>query len=211
VTGLAAAGLVGFMLGSIPFSWILARFFGGVDIRTLGSGNVGATNVARSLGWAAGGAALLLDAAKGSAAVLLAPRLAGPEAPGATLVAGGLAVVGHMASPFMGFRGGKGVATGTGVLAVLAPWPLAAAIGVFVAALALSRMVSVGSIAASAALPLFALWFGDGGRVALLAALVGALVILRHRANIIRIVDGSEPRIGRRGGGGAAGAGGSGR
>jgi glycerol-3-phosphate acyltransferase PlsY len=210
VTGLVAAGLVGFMLGAIPFSWILARLFGGVDIRTVGSGNVGATNVARSLGWAAGGAALLLDAAKGSAAVLLAPRVAGPDAPGATLLAGGLAVFGHLFSPFMRFRGGKGVATGAGVFAVLAPWPLAAAAGVFVAAVALTRMVSVGSIAGSAALPLFALGFGAGGRLALLAALVGALVILRHRANIARIVDGSERRIGGGSGGGAARAGGGG-
>jgi glycerol-3-phosphate acyltransferase PlsY len=206
-----AAGLVGFMLGAIPFSWILARLFGGVDIRTVGSGNVGATNVARSLGWAAGGAALLLDAAKGSAAVVLAPHLAGPDAQGATLLAGGLVVVGHMVSPFMRFRGGKGVATGTGVFAVLAPWSLAAAGGVFVAAVALTRMVSVGSIAAAAALPLFALGFGAGGRVALLAAVVGAVVVLRHRANIARIIDGSEARIGRPGGGDAASAGGGGR
>jgi len=211
VTGLLAAGLVGFVLGAIPFSWILARLFGGVDIRTVGSGNVGATNVARSLGWAAGGAALLLDTAKGAAAVLLAPGLAGPEAPGATVLAGGLAVIGHMVSPVMRFRGGKGVATGAGVFAVLAPWSLAAAAGVFVVVVAVTRMVSAGSIAAAAALPLSALWFGAGGRVALLAALVGALVILRHHANIARIVDGSEPRIGRAGDGGAASAGGGGR
>jgi len=211
VTGLVGAGIVGFMLGAIPFSWILARLFGGVDIRTVGSGNVGATNVARSLGWAAGAAALLLDTAKGAAAGLLAPGLAGPAAPGAALLAGGLAVVGHMFSPFMRFRGGKGVATGTGVFAVLAPWPLAAAGAVFVAVVALTRMVSAGSIVAAAVLPLFALGFGAGGRVALLAALVGALVILRHHANIARIVDGSEHRIGRPGGGGAAGAGAGGR
>lgn len=211
MSGLAAAGLVGFMLGSIPFSWILARLFGGVDIRTVGSGNVGATNVARSLGWGAGGVALLLDTAKGAAAVLLAPALAGPGAPAAGLLAGGLAVVGHMISPFLRFRGGKGVATGAGVFAVLAPWALAAAGGVFVLVVATTRMVSAGSIGAAATLPLFALGFGAGGRVAVLAALVGALVILRHRANIARIIDGNERRIGRPRDGGAAGAGGGGR
>jgi len=205
--GLVLAGLVGFALGAIPFSWILARFLGGVDIRTVGSGNVGATNVARSLGWAAGGVALLLDTAKGAAAVLLAPRLAGPDDGRAALLAGGLAIVGHMISPFMRFRGGKGVATGAGVFAVLAPGSLAAAGGVFLLVVGLTRMVSAGSIAAAAALPLFALAFGAGGRVALLAALVGALVITRHHANIRRIIAGTERRIGGPKAGGAASAG----
>ena len=198
-------------MGSIPFSWILGRLFGGVDIRAVGSGNVGATNVARSLGWGAGGAALLLDTAKGAAAVLLAPAVAGSEAPGAALLAGAMAVIGHMFSPFLRFRGGKGVATGTGVFAVLAPWALLAAIGVFGAIVATTRMVSAGSIGAAVTLPLFALGFGAGGRVAIVAALIGALVIARHRANIARIAAGTERRLGRPGDGGAAGMDGGGR
>jgi acyl phosphate:glycerol-3-phosphate acyltransferase len=210
MSGLVAAGLAGFALGSIPFSWILARLVGGVDIRTTGSGNVGATNVARTLGWAAGATALLLDAAKGAAAVLVAPWIAGFAAPDADLVAGGLAVLGHMFSPFLLFRGGKGVATGLGAFAVLAPGPLAAAVAVFVVVVLVTRMVSAGSIAAVVALPIAALGFGAGARVALVAALVGALVIVRHRDNIGRILAGTERRIGGRGDR-AAGAGGGGR
>jgi len=210
MSGLAVAGVVGFALGSIPFSWILARLVGGIDIRATGSGNVGATNVARTLGWTAGVAALLLDAAKGAGAVLVAPRIAGPTAPDADLVAGGLAVLGHMFSPFLRFRGGKGVATGMGAFAILAPAPLLAAVAVFAAVVLLTRMVSAGSIAAVVALPLAALGFGAGGRVALVAALVGALVIVRHRENIGRILAGTERRIGGRGDR-AAGAGRGGR
>jgi glycerol-3-phosphate acyltransferase PlsY len=210
VTGLPAAGLAGFALGSIPFSWMLARLAGGVDIRRVGSGNVGATNVARTLGWVAGGAALLLDAAKGAGAVLLAPHVAGAGEPDAGLVAGLLAILGHMVSPFLRFRGGKGVATGMGAFAILAPAPLAAAIAVFVVVVAWMRMVSAGSIAAVVALPLFALGFGSGTRIALAAALAGALVIVRHRDNIARIIAGTERRIGGRDGR-AAGAGRGGR
>jgi glycerol-3-phosphate acyltransferase PlsY len=118
---LALSGLCGFALGSIPFSWIVARLVGGLDIRTVGSGNVGATNVARSLGYGPGTCALLLDAAKGAAAVLVARGLTGGGDAGASAaaVAGGLAVLGHNFTPFLRFRGGKGVATGAGVFGLL--------------------------------------------------------------------------------------------
>jgi acyl phosphate:glycerol-3-phosphate acyltransferase len=195
MSGSGVAALVGFALGSIPFSWILARLVGGVDIRAVGSGNVGATNVARSLGWWAGGTALLLDAAKGAAAVLLAPHLAG-DAAGASLWAGGAAILGHMFSPLLAFRGGKGVATGAGVFAVLSPAPTGIAIGLFAATVLITRMISAGSIVAAVALPAASLGLEAGRGVTLLAAGVGALVIVRHRSNLARILAGTESRLG---------------
>jgi glycerol-3-phosphate acyltransferase PlsY len=189
---------LGFLLGAVPFSWILARLLGGVDIRSVGSGNVGATNVARSLGFLAGGAALLLDAAKGAAAAWLGQALDPAGAAGAGgLLAGGLAVLGHNFTPFLGFRGGKGVATGAGVFAVLAPWAILASVAVFGMALLFSRTVSLGSILAAATLPV-AVWLtGGDGRVAALALLVAILVIARHAGNLQRLARGEEPRIGR--------------
>ena len=195
----ALAGLVGLLLGSIPFSWIVGRLFGGLDIRSIGSGNVGATNVARSLGYGAGLVALLLDAAKGAAAVLVARLLApGPSAGSAALWAGGMAVLGHNFTPFLRLRGGKGVATGAGVFAVIAPGALLAAVFVFAAALAIGRMVSLGSVLAAATLPAAAwLLHADRG-IVILALLTAALVIARHRANLSRIARGAERRLGDR-------------
>jgi glycerol-3-phosphate acyltransferase PlsY len=195
---LALAGALGFLLGAIPFSWILARLLGGLDIRSVGSGNVGATNVARSLGFWAGGAALLLDAAKGAAAAWLGQALDPSGAAGAGgLLAGGLAVLGHNFTPFLGFRGGKGVATGAGVFAVLAPEALLASLFVFALALGWSRTVSLGSILAAAALPVAAWLTGRGASVAALALLIACVVIARHAANLRRLARGEEPRIGR--------------
>jgi glycerol-3-phosphate acyltransferase PlsY len=170
------AAILGFVLGSIPFSWILAWLAGGLDIRAVGSGNVGATNVARSLGYRMGAVALLLDAAKGAAAVLSA-RVIAPGQAGAALAAGGLAVLGHMFTPFLRGHGGKGVATGAGVFAVLAPQALGIAIAVFAVTLAAGRMVSLGSVLAAA-----------------------VLVIARHRDNLARIARGTERRFGARDG-----------
>jgi glycerol-3-phosphate acyltransferase PlsY len=194
MTNLVCA-LLGFALGSIPFSWILGWIFAGIDIRRLGSGNVGATNLARSLGYRAGLAAFLLDAAKGAAAVLVARRIA-PGAESAPLWAGGMAVAGHMFTPFLRFKGGKGVATGAGVFAVLAPPSLLVALVVFLLAIAVGRMVSLASVLACVALPVAQLALGAGTGTVLLASLVGALVIARHRPNLVRILQGTEPRLG---------------
>jgi glycerol-3-phosphate acyltransferase PlsY len=186
---------LGFALGAIPFSWILGRLFGGLDIRHLGSGNVGATNLARSLGYRVGLIAFVLDAAKGAAAVLLARRIA-PGAESAPLWAGGMAVVGHMFTPFLRFRGGKGVATGAGVFAVVAPGSLLIAAGVFALAVAIGRMVSLASVLACVALPLAQLALGAGSGTVLLGCLIGAMVIARHRLNLVRILQGTESRVG---------------
>jgi glycerol-3-phosphate acyltransferase PlsY len=195
-TLLAAAA--GFLLGSVPFSFLLARL-GGVDIRSVGSGNVGATNVTRALGWGPGAIALLLDAAKGAAAVLLARLIApGTGSHAAVLWAGGMAIVGHNFTPFLRFRGGKGVATGLGVFAALAPGPLLLAVACFALTLAVTRMVSLGSIVACAALPCAAYLLEAPRGVVNLALLSGALVLFAHRANIARIAAGSERRLGER-------------
>ena len=190
------AGAGAFFLGAIPFSWILARLFGGLDIRRVGSGNVGATNVARSLGYGIGVTALLLDVAKGVAAVLLARYLCGVEATAAQAMAGGLAVLGHNFSPFLAFRGGKGVATGAGVLGTLAPLVLVLCLVVFIVTVAITRMVALGSVLGSAAMPP-ATWFLDGDpSLVLLALLLAGLVIVRHRGNIARMLSGREDRLG---------------
>jgi glycerol-3-phosphate acyltransferase PlsY len=205
VSSLALACGLAFALGAIPFSWILARLVGGVDIRHLGSGNVGATNVARTLGYGPGALALLLDALKGVAAVLAARAIAGGGAQGGTVeaVAGGLAVLGHNFTPFLRFKGGKGVATGAGVFGLLAPKALAASVVVFAFAVAVSRTVSLGSVLAAAAMPVGVFLFGGDPALVLLAVLVAALVIARHRPNLGRIFTGTERRIGGGKGGGA--------
>ncbi len=194
----ALAIVLAYLIGSIPFSFLLAKILGGVDIRKVGSGNVGAANLARSLGLGKGIAGLLLDAAKGVAAVLLARLIAGGGAPGLPLepLAGGMAVIGHMYTPFLGFKGGKGVATGAGVFGVLAPRALLVAVAVFAIVLLLSRLVSLGSVLAAASLPLAAHGFGADRAITWAAILIGALVIGRHRDNLVRIAQGRESRIG---------------
>jgi len=192
-----AVALAAFLLGAIPFSWIIGRLAGGVDLRTTGSGNAGATNLARSLGLGAGLLGLGLDAAKGVAAVLLARAAAfGPGVSWQEVLAGALVILGHNFTPFLRFRGGKGVATGAGVFGTLAPWAFVVALAVFGVVVALSRTVSLGSVLAAAALPLAVHLIYGERKVTLLAALVAVLVIARHRANLGRIAAGSESRLG---------------
>jgi acyl phosphate:glycerol-3-phosphate acyltransferase len=192
IASLAAAVL----LGGIPFSQLIARRRG-VDLRTVGSGNVGATNLARSLGYGLGAAGLLLDAAKGAAAVLLQRVVLGPGAtPSIQAMAATLAVLGHSFSPFLRFKGGKGVATGTGAFAVLAPLATLVAVGVFGVVVALTRLVGLGSVVAALALPVAAFLFHADRAITTAAAVVGILVIARHRSNLARLVRGAEPRIG---------------
>ena len=185
-----------FLLGGIPFSHLIARRRG-VDLRTVGSGNVGATNLARALGYGLGAVGLLLDAAKGAVAVLVPSVVPGPQAtPLVQALAAALAVLGHSFSPFLRFKGGKGVATGAGAFAVLAPQATLAAVGVFGLTVALTRIVGLGSVLAALALPLAACLFNADRAVTVAAAVVGVLVIARHRANITRILRGTEHRMG---------------
>lgn len=201
MSGMALFSLVlAFALGGIPFSHLIARARG-VDLRAVGSGNVGATNLARALGYGAGALGLILDAAKGGVAVLLVRRLLGDEAaPVNQALAGALAVAGHVFSPWLRFRGGKGVATGAGAFAVLAPLATLWALASFAVALAISRMVSLASVLAALTLPVAAHFLGARRPVTAAAAAVAALVILRHRDNLVRLVRGTEHRLGARGG-----------
>ena len=201
--GLALAA--GYLLGAVPFGLLLTRLAGLGDIRAIGSGNIGATNVLRTGKKGLAAATLLLDAVKGTAAVLLALRFAGPDA---ALMAGYGAVLGHLFPVWLGFKGGKGVATGLGVLFGL-DWRIAAAACViWLAAAALSRRSSVGSLAAFAAAPPLALYLpllwapgaealGDR-QLAVFAAILAIAIWTKHHANIARLLAGQEPKIGKR-------------
>ena len=193
--GLLAVG-ASYLIGGIPFGWILYRAAAGSDIRGVGSGNIGATNVARAGGWGIGVLTLILDAAKGAVAVLIGLAATGePAWAGAAAMA---AVAGHCFPAALRFRGGKGVATGCGAFLFLDPLAMAAAVGAFAGVVAATRMVSAGSIAGAAVFPLAAWILGEGGAMPLWAALAGALIVLRHRENIDRILRGEERRIGAR-------------
>ena len=189
-----AALLLGYVLGSVPWGLLLTRAAGLGDIRAIGSGNIGATNVLRTGSKGLAAATLVLDALKGAAALLIAGAVWG-EATG--LAAGFGAMLGHAFPVWLGFRGGKGVATGAGVLLAASRWMGLAAALVWLATAALTRRSSAGSLAACAAAPLVALVAGRTD-LALFAAGVAALVVVRHRANIARLLAGTEPRIGQK-------------
>ena len=182
----------GYLLGSIPFGAVLTRAAGMGDIRAIGSGNIGATNVLRTGRKDIAALTLLLDAAKG-AVLVLAMRHWGSEP--AALLAGVAAVVGHCTSPWVGFRGGKGVATGLGVVLAWSWQAGLLCLLVWLAAAALSKRSSVGSLASLAAAP--ALLFASlGGPAALAGLAVAAICFVRHQGNIARLLAGTEPRIG---------------
>lgn len=189
---LAAAVLVAYGLGSIPFAYLLARARG-VDVRRAGSGNVGATNVWRTTGAVTGLGALVLDAGKGALAVLLAARL-GPS-PALPAVAGLAAVAGHVFPIWLGFHGGKGVATGAGVLAVLVPGSLVAGVAVFGGVLWAGRYVSLASCVAAMAAAAATVAAGAPWDVSAAVVAIAGLVVTSHRANLARLRLGSEPRL----------------
>jgi glycerol-3-phosphate acyltransferase PlsY len=186
---------IGYLAGSVPFAFLLARRRG-VDLRRVGSGNIGAANVLRTSGVAQALAAVGLDAAKGATAVLVAGRLT--EGP-ATPVAVGLAsIVGHVYPVWLRFRGGKGVATAAGVFTVLAPPAAAVAGGAFVVAIWATRYVSVGSMTAAVMLAVTSA-AGEGLTAVSVGAVIAAIIIIeRHRANLRRLAAGTERRIGQR-------------
>ncbi|MGH7150983.1 MAG: glycerol-3-phosphate 1-O-acyltransferase PlsY [Planctomycetota bacterium] len=202
--GILATPLLGYLLGSIPFGYLLVRLRAGVDIRTQGSGNIGATNVGRVLGRGASAVVYLLDAAKGFASAGLLPRLLGLD-PGLPSALGGLgATVGHCFPVFLRFRGGKGVATGSGVLLALDPPAFAVGAVAWILLISLVRIVSVASIGMALAFPLAVLARDPAGAlgehlpVFAASLLLASLILVRHRANLRRVLEGTEPRIGRR-------------
>jgi glycerol-3-phosphate acyltransferase PlsY len=190
------AGLaLGYLLGSIPFGLLLTRMAGLGDVRAIGSGNIGATNVLRTGRKGLAAATLLLDALKGTAAVLLAARLLGPEP---ALAAALGAFLGHTFPVWLGFRGGKGVATYIGVLVAL-DWRAALVFAlVWLGVAFASRYSSLSALLASAVTPV-ALWWLGRGDAALLLALLAVILWLKHRSNIARLMAGTEGRIGQKG------------
>lgn len=190
---LIQAVLAGYLLGSIPFGLVLTRLFGAGDLRSIGSGNIGATNVLRTGRKGLAATTLLLDLAKGAFAVWLVRQM-----PGGWAAAGAFgAVVGHCFPIWLRFRGGKGVATLMGVSLGLA-WPIGAVYAaVWLGVLALTRVSSLGGMSAAIAAPFAALAFGHGEYAPTLAVLC-ALVLWLHRANIARLRAGTEPKVGRR-------------
>jgi glycerol-3-phosphate acyltransferase PlsY len=200
---LAACLAIGYLCGSLPWGLWLGRAFRGVDVRTLGSGNLGATNVYRSLGPAIGIATLVLDIVKGALPVWLLPQTSlGAAVPGGpawcAIAVGFAAVAGHVWTFLAGFRGGKGVATSAGVLLALSPAAFGVFFVVFVATLLLTRYVSLGSILGSVAFTVALARFSVDGvhnPAFLLGALLALLVIVRHRDNLGRLVRGQERRF----------------
>ena len=201
-----ATAVIAYLLGSIPFGYILVRIFRGQDVRDTGSGNIGATNVARSSP-ALGALTLLLDAVKGFLAVTAGSLLAASAGHGHAAatplyafaaLAAGFAVVGHMFPIWLKFRGGKGVATSVGVFLALAPKTLLVAVALFVALVAAFRYVSLGSVIAAAAFPLIAYALHDYHSspeiLAVMCAIAG-LIIIKHRENIRRLLAGTENRF----------------
>ena len=192
------AMVLAYLLGSIPFAYIAGRLHG-VDLRTVGSGNLGATNVFRTLGRTVGITVMVLDIAKGAAAVLVADWLAG--GPWWPIAAGALAILGHVFPVWTGFKGGKGVAVGAGALVGLVPAASAVLIVLWVLIVLLTRYVSVASIVAALAAAPLAWAFGAPWSYVGFIALAGLFVIWKHRENIVRLVHGQENRItlGRKG------------
>jgi acyl phosphate:glycerol-3-phosphate acyltransferase len=196
---LAWISVAAYLIGSIPFGILLAKLFGGVDVRQAGSGNIGATNVARVAGPLPGILTLVFDGVKGAAAVLLAARFANESALWMT-IAGLAALVGHCFPVWLRFRGGKGVATAAGMFLALC-WPAGlGAIGIFILVVLFSRFVSLGSVAAAAAMPLliYLLWAPHHAPppiVTIGAFAAAMLVVYKHDANIQRLVEGREPRF----------------
>ena len=191
---LLAALVGGYLIGSIPFGLVVARLGGLGDIRKIGSGNIGATNVLRSGRKGLAAATLLLDGGKGAAAVLLA----GMWGPDMQLAAGLGALLGHLFPVWLRFMGGKGVATTLGVLLGLA-WPVGiAACATWLAVAALFRISSLAALLSLAAAPLYAWLLMHDLQLVQLAAMLAALVWARHHANIRRLLKGGEPRIGRK-------------
>ena len=188
--------LAAYLLGAIPNGLLLARLKG-VDLQKVGSGNIGATNVFRCVGKGWGVLAFVLDAVKGFVPAFFFPRLLESAPPWLSLACGVAAVAGHNWPVWLKFKGGKGVSTSAGMLLGIAPAAVGIGFAVFAATVALTRFVSLGSILAAIAVPAAYLWMNGADNRLLAGALVlmGGLVIVKHRANVGRLLKGTEPRI----------------
>jgi glycerol-3-phosphate acyltransferase PlsY len=188
--------LVGYGLGSLPLGYLVANQLKGIDLRRVGSGNVGATNAYRSAGMALAVIVVLVDVAKGASSVMITARMTSGSA--APVAAGVAAIIGHVYPVWLRFRGGKGVATACGVFWTLAPLATAIAVGSFVVVVWITRYVSLGSVVATALLAPLA-WITNEPIPVVTGAVVAAvLVIQRHRGNLIRLQAGTERRLGHK-------------
>lgn len=190
--------LAGYLLGSIPFGWLIAKMFGGKDVRQHGSGNIGATNVSRVAGPLAGVLTLVFDAAKGVAAVWLAAQVTENSA-NAMIFAGVAALIGHCFPAWLRFHGGKGVAAALGVFLALCPWAALIAFVLFLLVVLSWRYVSLGSLSAAAAMPLLIYLLWAPGHAPPLVIMLGtllavALIFFKHDTNLQRLLDGTEPK-----------------
>jgi acyl phosphate:glycerol-3-phosphate acyltransferase len=189
-----------YLIGSIPTGYLVGQMQG-IDIRTKGSGNIGATNVWRVMGWKWGLPAFLCDFLKGFLPLYLVRTLCFPDTSSWTtalllVICGLAAIIGHNYTPWLGFKGGKGIATSAGVLAALMPPVLAVALSLWIITVLVTRTVSIGSLLAATVLPLAAAWFYPGQWIYFgLATLAGALAAWRHRSNIGRLLAGTESQI----------------
>ena len=190
-------GLIAYLTGALPFGkWVATAK--GVDILKEGSGNIGATNVWRILGWELGLVVLILDTFKGFAPSYFLPLLADRALGDPTwgIGFGAYAVIGHSASPFLGFKGGKSVATALGVMLAITPEVAGISLGIFLAVLLLTRYVSLGSMLGAIAAPIFAAVFKYPTVVVVVYSLLAALIVFRHRANLKRLLSGDESKFG---------------
>jgi glycerol-3-phosphate acyltransferase PlsY len=185
--------LLAYGLGSVPFALLLARRWGGADLRNVGSGNLGAANVLRASGATAGFLVAALDIGKGALSVTLATHLSGQAA--APAAAGLAAIIGHVYPVWLRFRGGKGVATACGVFWVLAPSATVSALTIFAVTVWLTKYISLASVLASLALPPIAYWAGSPGPAIASACVASALIVFRHRSNLARLQMGREHRL----------------
>ena len=203
----ALSPIFAYLLGSIPFGYLIVRWQKGVDVRNTGSGSTGATNVMRNLGIPGFVATFILDVGKGTFAVLLASRLTSVDArwfplsgdPRWIAAASVAAIFGHCFPVWLKFRGGKGVATGVGVFLALAPLQVALVLGIFAVFVAIWRYISLGSIVATAAFPLLVYFMKRPPLPIVLGAAGGALIIIAmHHANIRRLIEGTENKVGKK-------------
>lgn len=191
--------IAAYLLGSIPFGLLVARAFGRGDVRKVGSGNIGATNVARAAGLLAGIFTLVLDAAKGAGAVLLAEKLANDSATW-MMIAAFAALLGHCFPVWLKFKGGKGVAAAAGIFLVLSPLACLAAVILFLLVVIFWRYISLGSVSSAAAMPLLIYFLWAPRHAPPPAITVGAVaaalvIIYKHRGNLQRLVEGAEPKF----------------
>ncbi len=191
-----AAIVLAYFIGSIPFALLLARRWSAADLRLVGSGNLGAANVMRSSGLAAGLLVAALDIGKGAASVWLAARLSATA--GVPAVAGFAAIIGHIYPVWPRFRGGKGVATACGVFSVLTPLAIPPALAIFAAVVWTTKYISLASVVASVALPPLAYALGSTAPIVATAVASSIIIVFRHRSNVARLRTGTERRVGAR-------------